>query len=83
LKSFRKETALQLDPTVVVPDEDSQTIVAITNNGGYTDFKLDADTEVGHVEEFEQNQDGKWKKSAVQVMTVQSVNDQERGEKLM
>ena len=43
-KSFRKETGLQLDSTVVVPDEDSQTIVAITNNGGYT-VKLDADTE--------------------------------------
>ena len=32
---------------------------------------------------FEQNQDGKWKKSAIQVMTVQSFSDQERGEKLM
>ena len=40
--------------------------------------KLDADTEVGHLEEFEQNQDGKWKKSAIQVMAVQSVSDQER-----
>jgi len=44
--SFQAETRLQLDSAVVVPDEDGQAFVAITNNGGYT-VKLDADMEVG------------------------------------
>jgi len=44
---------------------------------------LDADTEVGHVEEFEPHKDGKWKKSAVQVMAIQAVSVQERVKKLM
>ena len=78
-KSFRAETGLELDSAVIVPDEDGYAYVTITNNGGYT-VKLDADTEVGHVEEFEPHKDGKWKKSAVQVMAV---SVPERVEKLM
>ena len=81
-KSFRTETGLELDSAVIVPDEDGYAYITITNNGGYT-VKLDAGTEVGHVEEFEPHKDGKWKKSAVQVMAVETVSVSERGEKLM
>ena len=79
---FRAETGLESDSAVIVPDEDGYAYVTITNNGGYT-VKLDADTEIGHVEEFEPHKDGKWKKSAVQVMAVQTVSVSERGEKLI
>jgi len=46
---------------VIVPDEDGYAYITVTNNSGYT-VKLDADTEVGHVENFELHRDGKWKK---------------------
>ena len=61
---------------MIAPDENGYAYIAVTNSGG----KLDADIEVGHVEDFELHKDGKWKKSAFQVMAVYV---SERVEKLM
>ena len=50
-KSFRAETGLELESAVIVPHKNGYAYITVTNNGGYT-VKLDADTEIRHVEDL-------------------------------
>ena len=83
------DTGLQMDTSLIKPDNDGIAFVLIINTRGYT-LKLDTDTELGHVSEAQTHdleckptEPDKWNPVAVQVIATDNTNAQKHGMKLM